>query len=199
MYRQLLERLVRVCGRHPGWEIVVVTRYKELLSEIEELPVVPVFCEDSRRGASYSIRAGILAETPGEQAEALAFFVADQPFLTEETAESFLETMEAARASLGCVSHEGETGNPVWFSREYVPELLALSGDMGGRRVLKAHLETARLFPVENPGELEDMDQAPEETKPPEETRPPKGNQAAGGDQVSGESGCFGAVSNGKL
>ena len=30
------------------------------------------------------------------------------------------------------VSVWGETpGNPVWFSREYLPELLALSGDQG--------------------------------------------------------------------
>ena len=57
------------------------------------------------------------------------------------------------------VSVMGETpGNPVWFSRKYLPDLRALSGDQGGRKILKKHPEEIRWYPVAHAKELEDVD-----------------------------------------
>lgn len=187
MYRHLLERLFRICGRHDGWRVFVVSQYGELLSGVRELAenmpaergktVIPVFCGESRNGASYTVRAGLLAACgraadgdpsesgseaqTGRYAAAYVFFAADQPYLSEQTAEDFLLTMEHAGAELGCVTSGGETGNPVWFTEEYVPELMALTGDRGGKKVLKAHMDRAVFYEVGDPGELCDLDVAP--------------------------------------
>ena len=120
----------------------------------------PVYSPESQNGISYSIRAGILAEASAP--DAYVFFAADQPWLSEKTIEAFLEAMEHGAGEkdgrIGCVSHNGESGNPVWFSSGYREELLALTGDQGGKRVMKAHMDRVRLFEVEEARELFDMD-----------------------------------------
>lgn len=85
-------------------------------------------------------------------------FVADQPYLKEETAERFLESMERQKAPLGCVFCGGESGNPAWFSKPYFSELKELSGDCGGKKVLKRHWESVIPFRVEAAWELKDLD-----------------------------------------
>lgn len=107
-------------------------------------------------GISSSIRHGLSA-LPNDTHPA-AFFVADQPWLTEVTAEGFLEAFIASGKSCGCVSHGGETGNPAAFSRALFPELMALEGDRGGKRVLKRHLDDCMVYEVENVNELCDID-----------------------------------------
>ena len=48
MYRHLLDRLIRICGRHDRWELVVVTQYHEVAEELKEEPVRVRFCSESR-------------------------------------------------------------------------------------------------------------------------------------------------------
>lgn len=155
LYRHLLDRLARLCGRRQEWEVIVVTQYPAIYEAVEKSKIRAVFSPDSYQGASYSVRAGI---TAAADAQACAFFVADQPHFTEKSAEAFLDTMEKNQAGLGCVTCKGQTGNPVWFSREYFPELLELKEDQGGRRVLKKHPKEITYFPIADAEELLDLD-----------------------------------------
>lgn len=160
MYRHLLERLERIAGRHPEWELIAVSQYEEI---IEAFPERSVYCEESVKGASFSIRAGVLAE--GKNCgcpDAYAFFVADQPYFTECSAEAFLEYMEERQAELGQVVCGERVGNPTWFAKKYREELLDLSGDKGGRVILKRNLGRVTSFLIEEEKELEDIDFVPE-------------------------------------
>ena len=162
MYRHLLERLVRICRRHTDWKILVVTQYGKILEEIRELPVTGVFSEESYKGASYSVKAGIRA---AEEADAFAFFVADQPYFSEKSAEEFLEKMEREAVNVpGCVTWKGRQGNPVWFPKKYEKELMQLEGDRGGRKVFLRHQEQAVFYEVGSGEELEDLDIMPAES-----------------------------------
>lgn len=118
VYRHLLDRLAQIAGRHENWELLVVTQYERILEELAPLVkagrLQTVFSPDSEKGISYTIRAGIEAAEK-QNADACACFVADQPYLKEETAERFLESMEMQKAPLGCVFCGGESGNPAWF------------------------------------------------------------------------------------
>lgn len=162
LYQHLLMRLLRIVKRHPSWEVLVVTQYGEVYEEVLEMkasgqPVRPVFSPDSKKGASYSVRAGV--EASAKDAEGYAFFVADQPYLTERSAEGFLEEMERIEADLGSVRCKGRPGNPGWFSKRYRGELLALSGDSGGRKILKRYPEKIVYYEMEDEREMEDVDE----------------------------------------
>lgn len=99
VYRHLLDRLAQIAGRHENWELLVVTQYERILEELAPLVkagrLQTVFSPDSEKGISYTIRAGIEAAEK-QNADACACFVADQPYLKEETAERFLESMESS-------------------------------------------------------------------------------------------------------
>ncbi|WP_285825542.1 nucleotidyltransferase family protein [Schaedlerella arabinosiphila] len=155
LYLHLLERLDRLCARHDGWEVIAVTQYPQIYDELNERHICAVLSPDSHKGVSYSIRAGLEAAA---DAQACAFFVADQPYFTEESAEAFLEHMERNQAELGCVSCGDQTGNPAWFSQSYFPELLELKEDQGGRKILKKYPEKITCFPISDAGELRDLD-----------------------------------------
>ena len=156
MYLHLLKRLIRICSRHSQWEVLVVTQYSEILETAEKLGVRAVFSPDSCKGASWSVKAAI---REAQDADACAFFVADQPYLSEKTAEDFLTDMQKRCSDgLGCVCCGRTTGNPVWFSKRFFSELLKLEGDRGGKKVLKDHWSEVEFFGIKNKDELRDVD-----------------------------------------
>ena len=59
---------------------------------------------------------------------------------------------------LACLCCGGVDGNPALFARCYEPELLMLSGDRGGRAVIRRHPEDLYRHEIRNPKELEDID-----------------------------------------
>ena len=89
VYRHLLDRLAQIAGRHENWELLVVTQYERIPEELAPLVkagrLQTVFSPDSEKGISYTIRAGIEAAEK-QNADACACFVADQPYMKEETA-----------------------------------------------------------------------------------------------------------------
>lgn len=155
MYRYGLDRLIDLCKEHEEFEIIVVTQYQEIVKQTQYDPITTVFCPESKYGISWSIKAGIKA---AKDAEFYAFFVADQPNMKRETIERFLSFMADEFCELGCVRTEENLGNPVWFSKKYKRELLSLTKDQGGKKILKKHIENARFFKVLEETELCDID-----------------------------------------
>ena len=51
---------------------------------------------------------------------------------------------------------------PVFFSGKYYPELLALTGDTGGKRVMRKYMQDVALLEVPDKKELTDMDIPPD-------------------------------------
>lgn len=185
MYRVLLDKLVRIMESDPiVADITVVTQYPEIEREVEQInlgttkPVRCVFNLDPSQGISSSIQCGInnmLMYNPdisfGNEAQFiecelpfhlsadfLCFFVADTPNLTEQTVTSFIHAFAASGKRLGCIGREGEMGNPGIFGVEFIPELMELQGDRGGKRILCAHRDEVFIFSDTKPEELEDID-----------------------------------------
>ena len=186
MYRVLLGRLVSIMESDVlVKDITVVTQYREIETEVTRIdretlkPVRCVINPDPSRGISSSIRCAVeyLAEEneelafcmdvtdPYEHAYApdstdhvLIFFVADTPHLTERTVTDFIHAFALSGKRLGCIGREGEMGNPGVFGSEFIPELMKLEGDRGGKRILLAHRDKVFIFSDTNPEELEDID-----------------------------------------
>lgn len=88
----------------------------------------------------------------------LVCFVADAPKLGENTVDRFLTAFAESGRRLGCIGNGDQMGNPCVFAYEYIPELMALTGDRGGKRVLKRHAEEVFIFSDIKVEELEDID-----------------------------------------
>lgn len=159
LYGRAFERLL--AARAEEGRIFVVSRYEEILAAAARRSplLTPVESPDSALGISRSIRNGLNASLAADGgADAAAFFVADQPWLLSETIRSFLAGYEKSGLPLGSLRFQGQMGNPAVFSRAFYPELLALSGDTGGRRILNAHPDKCFYYSPEDFRELADLD-----------------------------------------
>lgn len=139
--------------RHLGCSRVIVSCYPQILTAARDYQ--PVYNARSDLGIAYSLRLGLEASP---EADAYLFSVCDQPNMKEATARQFISGFAASGRGIGCCAHKAKPGNPVIFSRAYKEELLQLSGDSGGKRLLKRHPGDVWYFEVEDPSELADVD-----------------------------------------
>jgi CTP:molybdopterin cytidylyltransferase MocA len=107
--------------------------------------------DDWPSGMASSLRRGL-----EECADAAAALVAlgDQAGITAERVRRIVEAWHPG-ASLVLPVSGGRAGHPVLFGRALWDELRALSGDVGGREVVKRHLQDAVLVAAEPLADLD--------------------------------------------
>lgn len=161
MYAWIFGVLKGLAEQSPEISLTVVSRYDEILSQVKSQGAFAVKNFHSEKGISSSLQLGI-RETERAFPEAgehyFCFFVADQPYLRKETVENFLRTFLESGKKLGAISFGGIPGNPVIFHEDHVPELMALGGDRGGKKILLEHMEKVFLYEAGDEKELRDWD-----------------------------------------
>lgn len=112
-------------------------------------------------GMGASLRAGVRA-APAD-AEAYLVALADMPRITPELVAALVAGHAAAGRPIMVPVHGGRRGHPVVMGRELREALLAVTGDVGAREIIRAHpgwvaeLETADeavVFDVDLPADL---------------------------------------------
>ena len=155
----LLRRALDAVPRERLERCAVVTRFASCEAMARERGFVCLRNDRPDLGQSHSVRLGV--EALGKSCGALVFLVADQPLLRRESVERLLRAHRDAPERIVVLAHEGRFGNPVLFPQRYYPELLSLTGDRGGRALLRAHPE-AVLTVEAGAEELLDVDTAQE-------------------------------------
>lgn len=107
--------------------------------------------DDWRSGMASSLRRGL--EECGEAAAALVA-LGDQAGITAERVKRIVSAWRPG-APLVVPVHNRRAGHPVLFARALWDELRALSGDVGGRDVVKRHLDRAVLVAAEPLADLD--------------------------------------------
>jgi nicotine blue oxidoreductase len=108
------------------------------------------------RGQSTSVRAGLRACDPDSRAAVI--LLADQPLVGAGAVKRLVEAFEEG-AKVAVATYSGKPRNPVLFSREVWPLLMAeLSGDEGARPFLRRHQELVTYVPCDGAGDPTDVD-----------------------------------------
>ena len=165
MYQYAMETLVRwrqeekqgeeVCVQ----DLICVSQYEILLNEAVKRGIKPVENKKSCLGISHSIQLGIERCT---ETDAFLFFVCDQPNLRIETLKN-MNQMAAAIAEknkiwIVCAGKNGEPRNPAIFSVSLKEELQKLSGDTGGKQIIKRYPQYVSVCETAENKELIDFD-----------------------------------------
>lgn len=139
--------------------ITIVTQYAEIRNYAAEQGMEVLINPHPEDGISSSLKIGLLEN---RNADAALFTVSDQPWLKSLTIVRLTEKYLSTGQKIACpaVMEEGEIciGNPCLFSRAYFPELFKLTGDTGGKRVIKRHMDDTALLFLEEKQELTDVD-----------------------------------------
>ncbi len=137
--------------------VVLGANAEAVQSELEGLPVQIVRNEHWSEGLSTSIRAGIEALTPtSDSLEAVVLTLCDQPFVEVDSIEVLVAAYRSTRRPIVASQYGGTLGVPALFSRDLLPELLALEGDTGARQVIQANAMS--VWPVPCPQGAVDLD-----------------------------------------
>lgn len=155
MYRHLADELAALPGELFCRKLVV-SQYPEILADLKACGYEAILNKESHLGISHSIHLAV--EAMDGQEDAVCFAVCDQPYLRGSTVKRLLAEWKASGRGLGCLCHGAEDGNPAVFTRRYERELLALTGDVGGKRVIRRFLEDLYRCEVSDKRELTDID-----------------------------------------
>ena len=93
--------------------------------------------ERAAEGQGTSVIAGLKAINP--QSEAALFLVGDQPLVKRDLINGLIDLFRKTAALIVAPTFQGQTRNPVLFRRDLFPELLKLTGDRGGRRLIEKY------------------------------------------------------------
>jgi molybdenum cofactor cytidylyltransferase len=125
---------------------------KELQAELKAIGCEVTTCEQAGDGMGASLAHAIakVSAAPG-----WIIALADMPYVKPSTIRTLLDALHGG-ADIVAPCHDDRRGNPVGFSHFYLPQLLALSGDEGARRLLQTL--PVRLVKVNDPGIHSDID-----------------------------------------
>lgn len=157
--RTVIECVLETFSKVGFQNIVVVTADPEIERIVSHYRVTLCHNALSSDGKSSAIRLGIEHCSIGS---GILFAVADQPLLRVQTLKGLLQSFRNDPEKIVVPLVDGGFANPVIFPRRFHPQLLALTGDLGGKEVIHSYPEEVNAVPCSCPEEFQDID-TPEE------------------------------------
>jgi molybdenum cofactor cytidylyltransferase len=115
-----------------------------------------VYNSEYEEGRASSIRRGLRALP--QDSQAAMFLACDQPLITAELINALMDTFVQHR-SLICYPVSGQMrSNPTLFAAELFPELMRLTGDVGGTALIEKYKSRVREHRVPSLRPLTDVD-----------------------------------------
>lgn len=128
--------------------------------------ITPVLASKSIHGMGSSLANGMEVLLEHEQQHGLSFtgvlvMLADMPFIESDTICNLINAHTHEKITFPCFQkpyQEKKWGHPVVFGRRWFSKLSQLTGDRGGRSILKAHPSARVPVIVNDFGILRDID-----------------------------------------
>lgn len=139
-----------------GVTVVLGHEHERVRTALAECDVEFRYNGDYARGQSGSLRTGVEA-VRAAGADAAVFALGDMPAVSRRTIETLVEAHRVTGRSALAAGHDGRRGNPVLLDAVHFDALARVSGDVGGRDVLRAAPDAA-VVETGDPGVLRDVD-----------------------------------------
>jgi molybdenum cofactor cytidylyltransferase len=139
--------------------VVVVTGHER--ERIEEAlagrPVIFAHAEDYAEGLSASLKAGLGALPP--EAEGVAVCLGDMPLVTGAMIDRLIAAFDPEEGrAIAMPTYNGKQGNPMLWSREFLPEMMQITGDVGARHLAGTHADRVVAVEMSSDAVLRDFD-----------------------------------------
>jgi len=152
-----LDTLTALLARFCAPVIVVLGAHAAEIRAASTRPATFVVNPDFALGMTTSLQVGLRAVPP--EADGVLFTLVDHPAASSSTLDALLAAANPDDASLVRVPrYRAKRGHPIWFSRELMPEFLALPADGPARDVVARYLDRTEYLDLEDPGIVADID-----------------------------------------
>ncbi|MBB6520649.1 nucleotidyltransferase family protein [Pseudoteredinibacter isoporae] len=131
----------------------------ELRMHLDVRNISNVTLRDVSEGMSVTVRAAA-AYAQTQNLSFTVFALADMPYLDVTVLTEFLKSIHWQDKLIAAPysDKEARLGNPVLFSRSFLPEFELLSGDQGARPVINNNRESLQRIACQHPGFYRDVD-----------------------------------------
>jgi len=113
---------------------------------------------DFRKGMSISIKKALL-KINIQDAEGFFLILGDQPLITSKIINKLMKSFSPGKGEIVVPYFKDKRGNPVLFDICWKDELMVVTGDVGGRVLIKAHPEKVKRVNISDETILFDIDQ----------------------------------------
>lgn len=154
----MIRRVAAVAVESTLDELVAVLGHEAsaVADTLSGLPVSTTYNADYAAGQSGSVRCGVeFARDSGW--DAAVVLLGDMPFLSAATVDRLIAAYRSGAGSIVAPEYGGQRGNPVLFAREHFDQLAGVSGDRGGRELLRNRPDLV-LIDTDDSGVVRDVD-----------------------------------------
>lgn len=142
--------------------VVVGCRAEEVMKRIATKPIKIAVNPIYHQGMGTSIVAGL--SQVDSKAQAVMLALGDQPFVDSQTINKLIDEFDTHDKGIAIPVYRGRRGHPTIFSLKYKAQLSELKGDIGGREIIREHLEDILEVAVDCEGiniDIDTMTQSP--------------------------------------
>ncbi len=144
----LIEHVIKA-AQSPHLDEVILIYRNESVKEIGTKYLKNIiFNAHADMGQSAAVKLG--TSSANEKTDAFMFFVGDQPFLSAKMINILIDIFKDYPDKIIVPVYNGKKGGPVIFPAKFKNELLALSGDSGGRSIIEKHKDEVKTVEIEN-------------------------------------------------
>lgn len=137
----MVERVIKAATESNLDEVILIYRNETLRELGEKYGVKAVLNVNAHLGQSESLKLGV---KNAHGADAYMFFVGDQPYLTKELINYLIEEYEKSHLPILVPFYNGKQGMPMIMSSIYENELMKVSGDKGGRDIVRENQDRVK-------------------------------------------------------
>jgi molybdenum cofactor cytidylyltransferase len=141
--------------------VVVVTGHERerLEAALTGRPVRFAHAEDYAEGLSASLKAG-LAALPSD-IDGVVVCLGDMPLVAGPLIDRLIATFDPEKGrAIAMPTFRGKQGNPMLWSVEFLPEMMAITGDVGARHLVGKHADRVVEVEMADDAVLKDFDTA---------------------------------------
>ena len=110
--------------------------------ELAHYPVQLVYNENWEEGMASSIRCGVAAaQNLKPEADGILFMVCDQPFADTSVLNELIARQKETGMPITACVYDEIIGTPAIYHKSIFPELNALSGDIGAKKIINRHAD----------------------------------------------------------
>jgi molybdenum cofactor cytidylyltransferase len=152
-----LDTLTALFSTRCSTVIVVLGAHAAQIRATATLPATFVENSDFARGMTTSLQCGLRNIPP--DADGVLFTLVDHPAASPATLDALLAPTNSVDTPLVRVPrYRAKRGHPIWFSRELIPEFLALPADGPARDVVARYVDRTEFLDLDDPGIVADID-----------------------------------------
>jgi len=149
-----LDRLAGLFAARCSPVIVVLGAEAERIRSSARFAATCIVNPNYACGQTTSMQCGLRAVPP--EADGVLFTLVDHPAVLPATIDVLLA--EPRTALLRVPRYHGRRGHPIWFSRDLIPEFLALPETGAARDVVAGHAAQTEFLDLDDLGILADID-----------------------------------------